>query len=63
MAAAPKATSSGRFVRLGDDEIVEVHAQLAGIDRIQSMLGIDEGAHSTLIWADTSVKCWSQMLP
>ena len=36
-------------VRLRDQEIFKIDAELAGIDRIQRMFGIDEGADATLL--------------
>src|SRR5262245_24897215 len=36
-------------VRLRDQEIVEVHAELAGIDRIERVLSVDEGADAALL--------------
>ena len=36
-------------IRLGNQKVVDIHAKLAGIDRIKSMLGIDEGADATLL--------------
>ena len=31
-------------IGLADQEVVDIHAELAGIDRVQRVLGIDEGA-------------------
>ena len=36
-------------VGLGDQEIVQVDAELAGIDRIERMLRVDEGADAALL--------------
>ena len=36
-------------IRLRDQEIVDVHAKLAGIDRIERMFGVDEGADAALL--------------
>ena len=49
MSTAPERTSvvsdlQGLFpgIRLGDEELAHIHAQLGGIDRVQRVLGIDE---------------------
>ena len=34
-------------VRLGDQQVLDVDAQGGGIDRIEGMLGVDEGGHAT----------------
>ncbi len=36
-------------IRLRDQEVLEIDAQLAGIDRIERMFGIDEGADAALL--------------
>ena len=35
-------------IGLGNEKIVKIHAELAGINRIKSMLCVDERANSTL---------------
>ncbi|MFB0492244.1 hypothetical protein ABIE45_004830 [Methylobacterium sp. OAE515] len=43
--------SRGLLARVGlrDQQVVEVHAELAGVDRIERVLGIHEGADTALL--------------
>ena len=36
-------------VGLGDQQVVDIDAELAGIDRVERMLGVDEGADAALL--------------
>ena len=37
------------MVRLGDQQVVSLNAELLGITQIQRMFGIDESAHATVL--------------
>jgi hypothetical protein len=39
------------IVGLADEELVDVHTQLAGIARVERMLGVDEGRDTTILLA------------
>ena len=50
-------------IGLGDEQFVEIDPELAGIDRIERVLGIDEGADAAVFWASAMMCRASVVLP
>ena len=49
-------------VRLGDEQVVDVHAELAGVDGIQRVLGVHEGRHAALPAAISAMTCRARVV-
>ena len=50
-------------VRLGDQQLVDIDAELAGVAGVERVLGIDEGAGAAAFWASAMTCSVRVVLP